>query len=195
MEEKTPLSEIDSLKIINEMIASAKGYYDARQTYFLLWGWIVAICNLSVYYLVEYTSVTAPHLIWPILTIPAGIYTAIHSARISKQSKVKTHIGRLMGYLWFCFAISLIIVLGAMAKVNFHVNPLIMIITATPTFITGVALKFRPLIYGGAAFWIFAVVGFMVPVPEQNLVATAAIIVGYLIPGYLLKSKIKHESI
>lgn len=195
MEENESMSEHDSLKIINEMISSAKGYYDDKQTYFLLWGWVVAICNLSVYYMIEFTDIENPFIIWPILSIPAGIYTGIDSARRSRKMKVKTHMGTLIGYLWLCFIFSLVIVLGALTKVNFNVNPLVLVLTATPTFITGVAIRFKPLIYGGAAFWLFAVLGFMVEIPEQSLVGAAAIVVGYLIPGYLLRAKIKNESV
>ncbi|MCR9251163.1 MAG: hypothetical protein NXI20_12105 [bacterium] len=195
MEENKSMSGHDSLQIINEMISSAKGYYDDKQTYFLLWGWVVAISNLSVYYMIEFTDVVNPFIVWPILSIPAGIYTGIDSARRSKRSKVKTHMGTLIGYLWMCFIISLIIVLGALVKVNYYVNPLVMLLTATPTFITGVAIRFKPLMFGGAAFWLFAVLGFLVEIPEQSLVGAAAIVVGYLIPGYLLRAKIKNESV
>ncbi len=195
MEEKTQMSGQESLQIIQAMISSAKGYYDDKQVYFLLWGWVVAISNLAVYYLSEYTDIADPFIVWPILCIPAGIYTAIDSARRSKKAKVKTHMGELIGWLWFCFVITLFIILGAMAKINFYVNPMIMVVTAMPTFITGVAIRFRPLIFGGASFWLFAIAGFMVPIETQPLVGAVAMVVGYLIPGYMLRSKIRNESV
>ena len=195
MEEKTQMSEQDSLQIIQAMISSAKGYYDDKQVYFLVWGWVVAISNLAVYYLTEFTDYPNPFIVWPILSIPAGIYTGIDSARRNKKAKVKTHMGELIGWLWFCFVITLFIILGAMAKINFYVNPMIMVMTAMPTFITGVAIKFKPLIFGGAAFWLFAIAGFIVSVEIQPLIGAISVVVGYLIPGYMLRAKIRNEGV
>jgi hypothetical protein len=58
-----------------------------------------------------------------------------------------------------------------------------------PTLVSGMILKFRPLIFGGIGFWVFGILGFLVSMETQPLIGAAAIICGYLIPAYLLKSK------
>ena len=49
-------------------------------------------------------------------------------------------------------------------------------------------IRFKPLIAGGLVFWAFGIVCFLVSREFQPLVGAAAIIGGYLIPGYLLKN-------
>ena len=69
------------------------------------------------------------------------------------------------------------------------INPLILLLTAFATFLSGVTIKFKPLMMGGMVFWIAAIIGFTVAYETQLLIASAAIVLGYLVPGYLLKSK------
>ncbi len=67
------------------------------------------------------------------------------------------------------------------------VNPVIILLAAVPTFLTGVILKFKPLYFGGMVFWILGVVLFFVSREDQFLIAAVAIALGYLVPGYMLK--------
>jgi len=48
-------------------------------------------------------------------------------------------------------------------------------------------LRFRPLKLGGMSFWVLGIVSLFVPQPYRSLVFSLAILLGYLIPGYLLK--------
>ncbi|MDH3710940.1 MAG: hypothetical protein OER04_13685, partial [Cyclobacteriaceae bacterium] len=54
-------------------------------------------------------------------------------------------------------------------------------------FVSGRLINFTPLVLGGVALWISAIIAFNVSVQDQYLVAGFAIIVGYLIPGFLLR--------
>ncbi len=54
-------------------------------------------------------------------------------------------------------------------------------------------MKFKPLILGGVFSWAMAVVGlFIAPIYSLPLVSIS-IIVAYLIPGYILKSRAKNN--
>jgi hypothetical protein len=50
-------------------------------------------------------------------------------------------------------------------------------------------IKFKPLIFGGVAFWVFGVICFLVSGPWQFLVGAVAVFTGYLIPGMMLRNK------
>ncbi|MEL6556692.1 MAG: hypothetical protein AAFQ94_00820 [Bacteroidota bacterium] len=192
--ENTELSEKESLKIIEGMISKAKGSVVSNQFYFVLWGWIIALINLFVYFSQTLFEFPYAHLAW-LICFPLGIFTAVHASVKAKKRPVKTHLQDMFSYMWLAFFVMVIIVVGAGPKIGFNINPMIVLITGFPTFITGVAIKFKPLIYGGAAFWLFAVLGFVLPFEYHSLVGAAAIIVGYLVPGYLLKQKVKNESL
>ena len=57
------------------------------------------------------------------------------------------------------------------------------------TFVSGRVLKFRPLVIGGIFNWALAIISVYVHFDYQLLIAAAAILTSYIIPGYLLRSK------
>jgi hypothetical protein len=58
----------------------------------------------------------------------------------------------------------------------------------TATTITGVLIKFKPVIIGGIAFFLFSIASAFVQNENTLLIMGAAIIFCYMIPGYFLKS-------
>jgi hypothetical protein len=61
-------------------------------------------------------------------------------------------------------------------------------LTGLPTFITGQAMRFRPLMLGGVLFWIAGVAMLFVTGPLGVLVIyCVAMVLGYILPGILLK--------
>jgi hypothetical protein len=72
-------------------------------------------------------------------------------------------------------------------QIGWQINPVIITLCAVPTLISGALLKFKPLIFGGIAFWVFGALIFISSVENQFLLAAIAVTVGYIIPGYLLK--------
>ena len=63
-----------------------------------------------------------------------------------------------------------------------------LLIGGIATTTSGLLIKFRPLIIGGMSFFIFSIATTFVSNEYIALIVGAAIICGYLIPGYLLKS-------
>jgi hypothetical protein len=64
-----------------------------------------------------------------------------------------------------------------------------LLLTALPTFVTGIIVRFKPLIFGGIIFWVLGVINFLLPFEYQNPVSVVAFVLGYLVPGYMLKGK------
>jgi hypothetical protein len=63
-----------------------------------------------------------------------------------------------------------------------------------PTFLSGIILKFKPLVIGGISCWLLAVVSVFIPMEYQLLCIAAAVIFAWIIPGYLLKANFKREN-
>ena len=76
-----------------------------------------------------------------------------------------------------------------MSKVNFNINPLLMIAMGWATYLTGIGIKFRPMVLGGISFWLLAIVAFLVDPYTQSLVTAISVILGYLVPGTILRKK------
>ncbi|WP_422362037.1 hypothetical protein [Reichenbachiella sp.] len=185
---KEELSHTESLKIINEMIAQAKNNYEQSGSfYFLLWGWVVMIANLGHYVLDKFTSFEYPFIFW-VLTIPAAIAAIWYGSKQKSETHTKTHFSRLYGEVWLAMGICLILSLLFMSKINYNHSAVIMMLAGAGTYLSGRMLKFKPLIFGAIALWIAAIVCFNIPMTDQYLVGAIGILLGYLIPGYLLKS-------
>jgi uncharacterized membrane protein YgaE (UPF0421/DUF939 family) len=63
-----------------------------------------------------------------------------------------------------------------------------LLIAGIATTTSGLLIKYRPVIIGGMAFFIFSIAATFVSNEYISLIVCAAIICGYLIPGYFLKS-------
>lgn len=184
---ESELTNSESLQIITDMIHQAKRNIAKKGSfYFLLWGWVVMVGNFGYYIIASYDLHHAPHIIWSI-TIPAAIVSIVYSMM---QRKAATHTSQIDGVfsnLWMAIFASIVVVLIFMSKMEYNHNAIILLLSGLGTFVSGRLLKFNPLILGGLALWLSGIVAFNVNVVDQCLVGGIAIIVGYLIPGYLLK--------
>jgi hypothetical protein len=186
MEKTNELTTEQSLHIITSMISQAKGNMKSSSFYFLLWGWTIAIANLGIYVLLKFTDVSNPFLMMG-LTIPAAIVSVIYGTRQRKIVGAPTLLDYINKWLWIGFGITCFIFVYFGKQIGWQVNPVIITMCAVPTFLSGIMLRFRPLILGGIVFWVIGIACFLAPVEIQFLLAFVAVVFGYLVPGYLLK--------
>lgn len=118
-----------------------------------------------------------------------GIITAVYSSRQKKNVKVKTYVDEFMKYVLIAFLVSLGVVLFSMQKLGLNTYPMVLLVYGLWLFISGGAIKFNPLLVGGIINWIFAIASFFVSFDVQLLFLALAVLLGYIIPGYLLKRK------
>lgn len=185
------LTESESLEIITTMISRAQNNYQRGGSfYFLMWGWLISLANLAFYYLADFTTYEHPYLVW-LLTFPGAVISVIYGARQSKKATVQTHLDKMNKHVWIAIGTGIIIILVFMARLDFNQNAVILLFAGIGTYITGQLLKFKPLVAGGIVLGLAAVVAFNVTINEQYLVGGIGIILGYLVPGYMLQSKEK----
>lgn len=190
--EEQKLSSQESLEIIHTMIAQAKGDFEANAFHFLLWGWIAIIGSLGHYTLLTFTSVAYPQLAWLIIII--GIAGSIaKGVKSNRKARVKTYTGKIYGIIWITFLVNYFILLFFLDQINYYITPLILLMAAASTFISGSLMRYRPLQAGAGCIWIAGIAAFMVSLPNQLLVTAVAILLGYLVPGYLLKNSNKSK--
>jgi hypothetical protein len=129
-----------------------------------------------------------PYVVW-LITIPVWIYTFYKIFTTRQTERVTTHFDRISGLLWTGYGITIFILVFFGYKINFQLNPVILLISAIPTIVSGVILNFKPLIAGGAIFWVAGAICFLVPMETQPLIGALGIAFGYLVPGYMLKTR------
>ncbi|MEM9855960.1 MAG: hypothetical protein AAF843_01315 [Bacteroidota bacterium] len=186
MESSSKLTSQESLNIITGMIQTAKGNIKIHSFHFLLWGWVIALGNLGHYYLEVFTDYHSPFAVW-LITIPAWVASFVYGFKQSKKETVKTYSDGLVMWVWLAFTFSILIIIFS-GHFGALISPLILLTAGMATFMTGIILKFKPLIYGGSSFWIFASIAFHVSSSNSLLVSALAVMIGYLVPGYLLKN-------
>lgn len=183
------MNEKQSLEVIMQMINKAKSNIEDNSFYFLLWGWLVFIASLCHYFLLM-VNYDKPFLPW--MLMPAGgILSAIYGARQSKQQRSTSYVDDFMKYVLIAFLVSLCLVLVFMSRLGLGTYPMVMLVYGIWLFINGGAIRFNPLLIGGVINWIIAIAAFFVGFDMQLLLLAAAVLLGYIIPGYMLKNKFK----
>ena len=191
MKEEQNLTSEQRIAIIEQMIHTAKGNISDGSFHFLLWGWVIALANLGHYLVAVYTNYSHPELIW-VICFPAAIISGIYGHNQSKKAMMSTYTDRISKWLWVGLFPCIIVIIFFGSKINFMINPIIMLLTGYVTFQSGIIIKFKPLAIGGIIFWCASIIGFMMTNENQTLVSAIAVVLGYLVPGYQLKSKYKN---
>jgi uncharacterized membrane protein HdeD (DUF308 family) len=192
--EKTMTQE-ESLELINKMIGSAKRSFIRMSFYFLLWGWLLFFAGLSEHILQMELEFEYFWIGWPIIMTFGGILAGIYGARESKKQQTQTYMDDVFKYVWIGFTVVMIttIVCSVMNRIN--PGPFVMLITALPTFVSGGVMRFKPLMLGGVIFLLAGIISFFFLEGYGSLIFCAAIIGGYIIPGYLLRNAEKKGEI
>lgn len=189
--EKSLTSE-ESLSIITEMISKAKKDTAGDGGFqLLLWGWVIAICNLG-HYALGILGYEKPYMIWW-LVVPAFVVSFWHGFKNSKKERIKSHISQVVNQLWMVVFAGIMITLAFMPVLGFNQNPVILIITGIGMFVTGALIQVSIVRNGGILLLVAAVIAFLLPVSQQFLLSGIAVILGYLVPGYYMKKKYRER--
>ncbi len=186
MEEK--LSPQQSIQLIQSMIEKTKADISENRFYFLLWGWVIFIAVICQFLLKTVFDYQHHYIVW-LSVIPAAIVTVIKSIK-KERSTYRTYISDSMGFLWMGLGISFFI-LSIIISTSIgwmKAWPFFILFYGLGTFISGKLLEFKPLVIGGIINWILAIIAVFVTYDYQLLLGAGAILISYIIPGYLINS-------
>jgi hypothetical protein len=184
----------ESLRIISEMINRTKVNIRQGSFHLLFWGWLIFFCSLSEYLLYKLTDLANPWNVW-LLVIPGSFVSFIYGYVKGKKSPFHTYADMLYMWTWIGFFIAAVVLFIITSDRMESVAPYILTLAGIPTFISGFIIKFKPLIFGSISFWLFALIAYFAGPSAGQLAVPAAMLTGYLIPGYMLKSKVNHGTI
>lgn len=184
----------ESLKIITEMINKTKVNIRQGSFHLLFWGWLIVICSLSEYMLSRFTDFASPWYVW-FFVIPGVFVSVLYGFIKGRKAAIHTYADLIYASVWMAFLFAAIVLFILLSDRMGSFGPYILTVAAIPTFVSGFILKFKPLIFGGISFWIFAIIGHFGGFDLAALSVPVAMLTGYLIPGYLLKSKVDHDKV
>jgi hypothetical protein len=188
--EEKPLSHQESLYLITDAIARTKGNIKQNSFPFLLWGWLIAIASFSFFLLQQYTLFQYYFLPFPVLTITGVISTLIYYRKTVSTSTV-SYLSHFLHRLWLVLGLSFFAVIFINVSQNHLPFTDTLILAAIGTLTSGFVMKFNPLILGGILFFVAAIASIYTADEYKVLLHGMAVIFGYLVPGYLLKSSSK----
>ena len=194
--EKIDLTPEESFNVINKAIANFKINYRESSKVFLLWGWMLTLASVSNFIILKFVHSMEPWVLkgyvilgsWALFILIGFIIMYFMVRKMNRAKTVHSHIDKFIDYLWWVTAPSFAIATFICIKLGIAPPPLMLLVAGIATTTTGLVIKFRPLIIGGMSFFVFSVASTFVMNEYIALVVSAALICGYLIPGYLLKA-------
>ena len=200
--EKT-LTPEESLRIIQKSISISRRNMREGSFYYLLWGWALILGGLANYFLIRYLIGQERYddimllslLAWGVFILAAIIIQFIYQARSRKIERVVTHLDRYITIIWISAGILMGLMTFLSLKVDAYPTPFILGVTAMATAVSGLMLRFRPLVFGAMIFLAAAVISSFLNGTDQLLVFAVAMLLGYLIPGYIIRSLKNGENV
>lgn len=202
MEKK--FNEQDSLRVINEMIAQAKNNFSrGGLSIVIFWGYLVAATAIGNYILLQILDNRAnSYHIWWVMVI-GGVISYFMQRKIDRTTIVKTHIDRIINFIWWGFGISAVmlqIVFRVMVTPDnwqfIYVTPIILMMCGMGQFITAKAYRYKPYYWGAILFWLGAlscsIITSLAQIIDYQFIILAVCMIGsFVIPNHILNNKMK----
>ncbi len=204
------LTEKESLDLITQMINKAKDACHDTGIAAIMWGAVITICSLVRLSELHF-EYRLPFDIY-LLTIVAVIPQIYFSVKEKRERKVKTYDDAFMDTLWMGFGICIFLMIfttsvmysqwGSAAdeyrKLTGTAYPfrlyefnssLFLMLYGLPTFVTGVSMKFKPMLWGGLLCWVSCLVTIYTPIKIDLILVALSSFFAWLVPGIIMEKE------
>ena len=208
-QEKT-LTEKESLDLITQMINKAKDACHDTGIAAIMWGAVITICSLVRLSELHF-EYRLPFDIY-LLTIVAVIPQIYFSIKEKKGRKVKTYDDAFMDTLWMGFGICIFLMIFTTSvmysqwdsaadeyrKLTGTAYPfrlyefnssLFLMLYGLPTFVTGVSMKFKPMLWGGLLCWVSCLVTIYTSIKIDLILVALSSFFAWLLPGIIMEKE------
>ena len=176
------------LNLISEMIQTAQKEFNDKSFIYLLWGWAVCLASLAQFGLMK-INYSNSGIIWAIIIPLAMILQVVFMLRQKKTERVRTHMDRIVGYVWIAFGASMTVVLVSGDVMQLSTFPVLILLYGIGTFISGGIMKLKPMMMGGICCWVIGLAAFHVTFDYQLLLLSLSLLLAYIIPGHILHKR------
>jgi len=176
----------ESVQIIDKMMQLTRSSIKQNYWYYMFFGTLVIIASLGHLALLK-VGYQKGDAIWMLLFF-GGIVAGIKSVRDKSENNA---LSVQLGLIWLAAAFTYITVLIGISKIGVEamllINPIVFSLAGGATFLSGTIMKFRAFIIGGIIMWLIAIAQLFFSLEVQLILNVIAIIIGYLIPAFMLK--------
>lgn len=184
----------ESLRVITDMINKTRVSIAQASFHLLLWGWLIFVCSLSEFLLWKYAGWTNSWYVW--FAVIAGVLISfIYGFSKGKRERIFTYGTRIYVWTWIAFFWASVVFFIVFPVSTGSVGKYMLLMAAVPLLISGVILSFRPMMWGAVAFWVLALAAHFGGDTVSGLAVPAAMVIGYLVPGYLLRKRGSHDTV
>jgi hypothetical protein len=185
----------NSMQLIESMINKAQNRFNENGHLYLLWGWAIFVCSIASFISMYFFEGNYISYIW-MATWIVVIYQTFYLIRRKKNAAVRTYTDEINGYIWVVFVIMGGLFSVALVKAQRFelINTAVLILYGMPTFLSGVILRFRPLMKGAVCCWVLAIISMVIAPVFSFLLLTIAVIAAWIVPGYFLRLRFKKQN-
>lgn len=195
------MNEHDSLRIIQQMIDTAKQEQKDNGRGWIIWGWMLFTVSVLTVLNMHFNWLDNMFIFWNIfgiITILFGLYEVLSFFFIKKTRRVKTYTKEIFEKLNTGFFICLMFIIVSMNIGGVHVAKgfaLLMNLYGFWILIYGTVLSFKPSIGGAYITWVLAFAAlFTSSFTNVMLLHAGAVLCGYIIPGHIAHKRFKEEA-
>lgn len=178
-----------SLKLINETIENNRRVITKKNgSYYILWGVLLSVISLAVFFLWDKTGSAAWNLLW--FSMPIIGYPLAFLFDRGQEKVPGSFLSNLTGWVWSAFGVfSIALAIISIFWVPMNLSLLIIVIFGLAECISGIILKSWPVIVSGVIIGLGGAVlaaGVLATSVNQILLFTLAGVVLFL-TGVLIK--------
>lgn len=187
----------DEIRLIKEMVEKTRKATAQSGTLFIFWGFLIIVAIIITYvlaYFHKFQWIWANWIVWAIIGWGYSAHYGISQERTQKTrtyaQMAAKHLSIACGaaYLMAAFVFPLLKVYSYNA-----ISILVAFISGILIFMLGGIYEWSLLKWCGLLWWLGAVGMTFVPGDYRTLCLIPLIILGYLIPGLILRSRYKKE--
>lgn len=195
---KPNLSNKDSLRIIEEMILTARGDLATDGgKYFLLWGYLILISSLIHFTLLitELKNSFDIGLVWGIAMCIGILVSFIWGYKDSKKQLVKTYMSEVNKKIWVGFTLFLfVLIFFSLENSIKYIYPSISLVYLFALYISSTLYQIKWM-YISVLIGLICVICYkFVPLTYYPLVMAVLMLSGNIIPGYIIQYRAKKST-
>ena len=194
---KNNINEQESLRIISEMISTARG--NIRKgvgKYFLLWGYLIFLASIAHFVLINFTAPGGERIgfLWLGVTAFGILISMIIGVRDHINSGVVTYIGSISLRIWAGFLVCLVAIMILLkGEAGWYTYPAITFIYTYALYISTALYKIRWMYLSVAICVVCLLLYNYVPFSYYPLLMALVMLVGNIMPGHYLNYKGKER--
>jgi hypothetical protein len=187
----------DEIRLIKEMVEKTRKATAESGTLFIFWGFLIIVAIIITYVMAYFHKFQWIWANWIAVAIIGWGYSAHYGIRRERTRKTKTYAQSAVQHLSIACGAAYLMAAFVFPLLKLYsynaISILVAFISGILIFVMGGIYEWNLLKWCGLLWWLGAVGMTFVPGDYRTLCLIPLIILGYLVPGLILRSRYKKE--